>query len=442
MRVLLVQSYMVPKEELVFPLGLCYMATALMNHNHEVSIYDPNVSTDPVGELRKLVRNLEPEIIGIGLRNIDNSSYWRYRSYIDPFFDMVLMLKEAVPTSKILVGGPGFSIYPRQILERAKTIDYGIFGESEESMPELLNNLDHPESIKGIFYRHDNTIHFTGAREAIDFASLPAPRRDMVDFASYLGHPFSVGVQTKRGCMLKCSHCTYPYLEGARLRLRPAHAVVDELENLVNQYGLQNFYFVDSAFNSPQSHARAICEEVLARGLSLRWLGFHNEKFIDGEYMKLARDSGCDCFTFSPDGISSSTLLALNKSCTEQDIERVYSLAKQLDNVKVSFSFFVNGPGESFRNLFRLFSFILRLRLRLRRTVDFVAFGCIRIYPHTPILSLALEKGMVEEDNDLLKPVFYNPAPLRYIIDILRPLIRTMYRAGRMLRRLKLGYGK
>lgn len=442
MRVLLVQPYMGRKEEPVFPLGLCYVATALMNHNHEVSIYDPNVNADPVGELRKLVRKLEPEIIGVTLRNIETPSYWDYRSYVEPFLDLASMLKEAMPTSRILAGGPGFSIYPRQIMERAKAIDYGIFLEGEESMPELLDNLDHPQSVRGIFYRRDDAIHFTGARELIDFASLPAPRRDMVDFTPYLKHQFSVGVQTKRGCAFKCAYCTYPYLEGAGLRLRPTHAVVDELENLTKEYGLQSFWFVDSIYNVPQSHAREICEEMLARGLSLRWQGYHNEKFVDGEYMKLARDSGCDCFVFSPDGISSSTLMALNKNLTEQDIKRVYSLAKQLSDVKVDFSFFVNGPGESLANLFCLVTFSLRLKLKLRSRVALGPFAQIRIYPHTPIHALAIDKGLVKEDDDLLKPVFYNPPPLRYILAMVGPLIRAVLMARKVLRRLMPVFGK
>lgn len=437
MRVLLVQSYSKAEEPLVFPLGPCYVATALMNHNHEVSVYDTNISADPITELNKLVQNLEPQIIGVGLRNIDNSSYWSYRSHIAPFLQLVSMLNEAMPTAKILVGGPGFSIYARQIMERAKAIDYGIFLEGEESVLELLDNLDHPQSVAGVFYRHNDAIHFTGTREPIDFANLPPPRRDVVDLAPYLEHPFSVGVQTKRGCAFKCLYCTYPYLEGAGLRLRPAHAVVDELEELVADYGLRSFWFADSIFNFPQSHAREICDEMLARGLSLRWLGYQNEKFVDEEYMTQARDSGCDCFVFSPDGITRSTLTALNKELTEQDIERVYSVAKQIDDVKVGFGFFLNGPGESLRNLFRLFLFVARSKLILRRKMHFLVFEHIRIYPHTPIHALALEKGLVEEEDDLIEPVFYNPPPLRYILAMLRLLTQTAYAAGRIVFRLR-----
>jgi radical SAM superfamily enzyme YgiQ (UPF0313 family) len=182
---------------------------------------------------------------------------------------------------------------------------------------------------------------------------------------------------------------------------------------------------------------------MLARGLSLRWRSFQNEKFVDEEYMKLARDAGCDCFVFSPDGVSSSTLTALNKNLTEEDIERVYSLAKQIDNVRVSFYFFINGPGESLSNLFRLLSFVVRSKFRLRRKLDFVSFfGRIRIHPHTPIYALALGKGLVKESDDLLKPVFYDPPPLRYVLAMLTPFMKIVFRVVGVLNRLVPGFRK
>lgn len=443
MRVLLVQSYTDHDvEKVVFPLGLCYLATALKRHGHEVKIYDTNVHPDPFTEIKRIANTLEPEIIGVGLRNIEAPRYLNYRSYLDPLFKMVSLLKDIMPTSKILVGGAGFSIYARQIMERSEAINYGIFAEGEETMPELLDNLDHPESVKGILYRHDGTIHFTEARELLDFASLPAPERDIVDLTPYLEYPYSIGIQTKRGCALKCAYCTYPYIEGEKVRLRSPSSVVDELQDLVNRYGLQSFYFVDSVFNIPQSHATEICNEILSRGLSLCWRSYHNEKFIHQEYLKLAKHAGCSRFEFSPDGISKSTLMALNKQSTEQDIKKTYSLASQLDDIRIGFSFFINGPGESLHNLWRLFTFRLRLRFRLSKKVDFCWFSLIRIYPHTPLHTLAIEKGLVREDDDLLRPVFYNPPPLRYILFIARPSLKIVLRVGRWLRRLIQGSPK
>ncbi len=131
MRILLIQSYSPHIEEVVFPLGLCYIATALINHGHEVTVYDPNVHIDPLGELKDIAQTSQPEIIGIGLRNIDNSSYWNFFSYLDTFFETVSLVRKEIPRGKILAGGPGFSIYARRIMERVEAIDYGIFAEGE-----------------------------------------------------------------------------------------------------------------------------------------------------------------------------------------------------------------------------------------------------------------------------------------------------------------------
>jgi len=86
--------------------------------------------------------------------------------------------------------------------------------------------------------------------------------------------------------------------------------------------------------------------------------------------------------------------------------------------------------------------FFWRLKLNLRKKLDFFWFGCIRIYPHTPIHALALEKGFVKEGDTLLKLVFYNPPPLRYVLAMLGLLIRAVLMARKALRRPMPGFGR
>jgi radical SAM superfamily enzyme YgiQ (UPF0313 family) len=212
--------------------------------------------------------------------------------------------------------------------------------------------------------------------------------------------------------------------------------VLEELDELVKNYGIQSFTFVDSVFNVPQSHTREILEGMLQHRFNLQWQGSDNIKFVDAEYIKLAREAGCSHFVFSPDGVTEGTLKALNKEITEQDIERVYSAAKYLDNIKVSFCFFINGPGESIGSILRLIFFIMRCMLVLRRKVTTPRLHTIRVYPHTQIHSLALKKGLVKHDDDLLMPVFYNPPPLRYVLTILAPAMKLGYKLVRSLTRL------
>jgi anaerobic magnesium-protoporphyrin IX monomethyl ester cyclase len=433
MRVLLVQSKSVSSgDNPILPLGLCYLATALADNHHDINIYDTNTSTNPVTELKRLIHKSEPDMIGVSLRNIDtNFNSAVPTDYVQPFSELVSSIKEIAPKTKILAGGPGFSIFGQRLMERLPGIDYGIFNEGEETVPELLDNIDRPQSVKGIFFRNNGTILFTGAREPIDFARFPAPRRNFLDLGPYLERPHSIGVQTKRGCYFNCVYCVYPYLQGTTIRMRPPKAVLDELEEMVRKYNLRSFFFVDSIFNVPQSHAREIMEGMLARGLELKWRGFDEAKYFDTDYCKLAKTAGCNHFDFSPDGISKSTLTALNKVTSAEDIKRAYSICKNIDDVKVTFNFFMNGPGESLDNIIRLVIFMIRCRLVLRKKISDIQLLFVRIYPNTPIFDLAVEKGITKPSDDIIKTTLYNPPPWRYIIKstiFVYKAVRSCYR--------------
>jgi anaerobic magnesium-protoporphyrin IX monomethyl ester cyclase len=435
-RVLLVQAKSIIADwSPSLPLGLCYIGTALADSGHKVNIYDTNINSAPIPELKRLIRSDEPDIIGVSLRNVDTSIYTHPADYVQPFDELLAAIKEAAPGARIIAGGAGFSIFARRLMERRHEIDFGVFNEGEETLPELLNNLDRPKSVKGLFLRSNGAVLFTGNRKPVDFASLPAPRRDFLDLAPYLKYTSSIGVQTKRGCPFKCVYCTYPYLQGANIRMRPPKAILDEVEGLVREYGIKSFFFVDSIFNVPPKHAREIMEGMLERGFNLNWECFDELKYFNEDYFKLAKASGHRQFDFSPDGVSRSTLTSLNKSTSPEDIERGFSILKKNKGAIASFSFFINGPGESLGSLFRLCLFLIRTKLFLRRKHYATPVLLIRIYPNTPIYSLALDKGLIKPDDDLIEAVYYNPAPLKYILKVIIPFITNAYSFFRVLKR-------
>ena len=69
-------------------------------------------------------------------------------------------------------------------------------------------------------------------------------------------------IQTKRGCSFKCIYCTYPVIEGKKVRLRNPTLVCDEIEVMLEQ-GIDNIFFVDNTFNYPVDHAMKICLEII-----------------------------------------------------------------------------------------------------------------------------------------------------------------------------------
>jgi anaerobic magnesium-protoporphyrin IX monomethyl ester cyclase len=269
MRVLLVQAFTALDMELVYPIGLAYLAAHL--DGHDVEIFDLNLHREaPFEALSACLDRFRPEVVGISLRNMKVGMPHKYTDDFQPQQDTILLIKQKCPDVKVIAGGTAFSLYAEAMMKRVSAIDMGMWGEAEERFPKLLETLDAPWKIPGVYYRDGEELKYTGPPPKVDFKSLRHPRRDLVPHQPYLASSFvSVGLQTKRGCALRCIHCSDTFLLGHNVRMRPASDVVDEIENMVYTYGVRQFFFCDQIFNIPVAHAIDICKEIVDRKLDV-----------------------------------------------------------------------------------------------------------------------------------------------------------------------------
>lgn len=155
---------------IVFPLGLAYIASMLKEH--ELMCWDPNLSEDPLTELSKTLNSFNPDLVGLSLRNIDSVLSWKVRSYYEPFISMIKIIKKYSPSSKLIVGGSGFSIFANEIIGSNLEIDFGVVSEGDRVIVELTKNLDNPEKVKNLLFRKEGQIYSTPRDNFIDFSSL------------------------------------------------------------------------------------------------------------------------------------------------------------------------------------------------------------------------------------------------------------------------------
>ena len=207
--------------------------------------------------------------MAFGIRNLDNCWSFAPRSYFDEVRELAETVRQHFK-GPLILGGTGFSVSPQGWMRRLQP-DCGVIGEGERAFPEVLARLETGRSLEGI----EGVITGTGnggidrcaaARAIESLARLPMPAHELCSYRRYLRRGGFVGVQTKRGCPFKCAYCIYPQLEGRRYRLRPPEAVVEEIESVVTRSKLRDFFFVDSVFNDPRSHALAICRELAGGG--------------------------------------------------------------------------------------------------------------------------------------------------------------------------------
>jgi len=451
LRVLLIQSYLGPSVNgLCYPLGLAYIAAAAERNGHVVRIVDPNAMPDGLNALKNAIQAYDPECIGISLRNIDSQNRTRLVYYYRYFQQTLGVAAESAADVPVIVGGPGFSMFPEKIMRRNSRVDFGVHLEAEESFPELLDNLGRPGDVKGLYHRKDAEVVYTGVRPFPDFATLPYPRRDFLDLRPYREVPFSMGVQTKRGCPLKCAYCNYPDLNGKNFRLRAVADICDELAYLVNDCDVRDVSFADSILNMPPSHTMALCREIRSRKIDVRWEAYMLlSKRVDHEFAELAMQAGCKSMLFSPDGISQPTLDKLRKGTTEQDLTDVFDLFRKnadLAPLRVGFCYFLNPPGETIRGLVKAVAFFLRVALsRLEKGSRMRAYvNWIRIEPATRSYEIAVEEGVLDKNIDLLpdefadlRKTFYDHPKLKAVNPILMFFLRVFNTTWDGVRRLR-----
>jgi len=434
LKVFLLQSYLGRSEKPIYPLGLAYLGACLSDH--EVQAFDPNVSSDPYGELERRLRRFQPDVVGISLRNVDTTQYRDPFVYLSALKPTLEAIQRGAPQAIRIIGGAGFSIYAKGIMERFPDIECGILLEAEESFPALLKDFDHPERVAGIYYRQNNQVNLSSPPALPDFDALPSPQWDIVDLEPYKGQLDTVGVQAKRGCGLKCAYCTYYFLNGAHYRLRSPEKIVAEIDELITNFRIDHFIFVDSVFNIPRDHAEQVCRELIRQKVRVPWTAWYNDREFNDDFFKLAREAGCRYFSFSPDAYSDRSLKILKKNLRVKDIQRVYNMAKRENGVYFGWNFFVNPPGQTYIDFIRLMLFWLGVRLRLRKKLYGFGLGNIRVEPDTEIYRIAREEGVLSENSDLLaltsdelRGLFYtNPGT---------PFVDTLFRMYGLLAGIK-----
>ena len=443
MRILLVQAFTALDMELVWPIGLNYLAAHLPDR-HEVEIFDANLvreEADPYEAVARKVREFKPDVVGISLRNIKVATPGLHNDDFEPQQKTVRAIRECAPGAKIIIGGTGFSLYSDVFMEKLPEVDYGVWGEGETRFPKLLDNLEKPANVAGVWYRDGDALKYTGQPPSLNFKALKHPRKDLVPFEPYARSSFvSIGLQSKRGCALHCTHCSDTYLLGNAVRRRPASDVVDEMERFVYDWGVKQLFFCDQIFNIPVQHSIDICKEIVDRKLEVRWSAWFNEKAVTlpDELLIWLKKAGCGLLSFSPDHVDDRMLKNLDKNFRQRDLVYGYEIAKKYD-MDVEYSFFLNSPGEDWKSLMSILTFLAKAKLHLggnMRMFTLLMMQPIRIYPHSRLHALAVETGLVDKDADLIEGQFWNPGSLSYAVAGIQAGAQQLYKARQTAQRL------
>ena len=383
------------------PIGLAYIAGHLDHERHQVKVVDLMFADDYLAEIEQTVREFRPDVVGISLRNLSNHSYLNTQWALPITKEVVDRIRQH-SNATVIVGGPAFSLLPRQCFEFLKP-DLGVAGDAGETFAEVCDRIEHGErsiyELPGLVYAEDGGVVLNEGLCVSAFASRP--RLDDLEMDKYRNAGFGIGVLTKLGSFSYPTPASTAGMTEADFRvIRPIDEVVDEVKELWEKYQLKKVFFVDNGFNFPLDHAKSLCSALIEADIGVRWNTCLASFNCDAELVRLMKDAGCALVLMGNrggdphDGLGSmeeqmEAQLEVPRLCEEGGLH--YTVARTFGE-----------PGETRESVEHKLDFLRRINPALAN----LRVG-VSIMPGSDVAALALEEGIISDESELIEPTFY-----------------------------------
>ena len=410
-KILLINSNRFKHPWPVIPFGLCYIATILeANGSHNVCFLDLCFSLDCNEDIQKAVRNFVPDVIGISIRNIDDTGGYNIHFLLEDVKNDVVDYCKKEFSGPIVIGGPSVGIGGREMLEYFD-LEYAVRGDGEAVMLEFVKRIENRqplEGLKGLIIRRDKTIIQDNEPFRVqDLDSMPFPKPlRYLDLDRYRRYGSPVQIQTKRGCALRCSYCTYNNIEGKQYRLINPRRVADEIEILVKETGINHVEFADSIFNIPLSHAKEVLREVISKSLDLKLhtMGL-SPAAVDEELLDLMKSAGFNEVDIGAESACDSILKSLFKDFKRSDVISTANLLKK-KKIPVTWFIMLGALAETRETVLETLNTMGRLASKW--DLVFVSTG-VRVYNGSPLAEEIRKHDIPCTSDNFLRPVKIEP---------------------------------
>lgn len=313
-----------------------YLATYLRREtDHEVSIIDSLAQDLTLDQATSLILSHDPDIVGISLNFLPQLQNTKR---------LAKAIKATTSRPEIVVGGTCASFMVDQLLN-APGIDYVTLREAEITFLNLIESLENTrriDTVSGIAYKKNGTIHKTEPRQFIkDLDTLPYPDFEMLHDSSV----YRKSIISSRGCPYNCIYCSTRAM-WEKWRPRSAAHFFGEFKQLAERYSPKHISFVDDCFLSSKRRVLEFTSLIKEHQLETSW-GFSTRlEFLNLELLKPLRECGAKYVYLGIESGSDRVLEQLGRRYSIEEVKyKVSECVKQ--GILPITSFMVGIPGET-----------------------------------------------------------------------------------------------
>ncbi len=276
----------------------------------------------------------------------------------------------------VAIGGPHSTFMPEESLTYA---DYVIRGEGEETLVELIENLEANkplDTIKGLSFKtsNKNIVHNPGRDLLKNLDDAPIPDFRLV----YKWEKAKVvPVATSRGCPFDCKFCSVIYMFGRKYRFKSINRVIEEIKAAAPKKG--HVFFIDDNFAANKKRTKALVNALIDNNIKIEWSAqVRTDIAKDPELIELMAASGCFSVYIGFESINPKTLSLYNKRQGIEDINNCIMLLKK-HSINIHGMFVLGSDTDDILTIRNTEKFARKL------DIDSIQFMMLTPLPGTPV---------------------------------------------------------
>lgn len=381
------------------PFWIAAIGAYLRNKGFGVSIIDSNAENFSPEETADKVRELNPLLTAVIVYGSQPSASTQNMIVASNICAAV----HSQNISKVAIAGLHPSALPERTFKETD-VDFLIDGEGiitlEKLLSSLKNNVDNYTSIPGLWWNDRNGIQHTERADNIKDLDeyLPIGAWDLLPMGKYRAHnwhcfddiehraPYGA-IYTSLGCPYNCVFCCINAPFGKPgIRYRSPERVIEEIDILVNDYGIKNLKIVDELFVLKESHYMKIVDLIIERAYDLNIWCYARVDTIKPENLKKMKMAGINWLALGIETANPEVRDGASKRMYVKDIKKVVKQIQDAD-IRVIGNYIFGLPDDTLETMQETLDMAIDLNC------EFGNFYSAMAYPGSKLYEIALEEG-------------------------------------------------
>lgn len=377
------------------PFWIVVLAAFLRKNSFTVSVIDSNAENISPQETAKRIFDLDPLLSCVIVYGSQPSASTQNMTNAGR---ICTAIKE-VCDCKIALGGLHPSALPKITIEE-ESVDFVIEGEGPITILELLNTLKKRNTdfskVPGLWY-YDQGLKSNPRPKIIQDLNLflPLGAWDLLPMELYRAHnwhcfddienrqPYAA-IYTSLGCPYNCVFCCINAPFGKPgIRYRSPDLVIDEIQFLVQNYGIKNLKIVDELFVLNENHYMPIVDKIIQLKIVLNIWCYARVDTIKSENLGKMKKAGINWLALGIETANPEVRNGAKKCMKTKDIKYVVRRIQD-EGIRVIGNYIFGLPDDSSVTMEET------LQMAIDLNCEFANFYSAMAYPGSRLYDIAI----------------------------------------------------